>query len=260
MYSHNCLPLSSQSIFLFYPPLSFLSLFSLFEVDDQYLFSVFNLCSSTQILRKILVELHNFWVCSGQAFLSEFSRRHMQDSHKVWSIAQTSWQIKIKLIWNMNSTCQQKALPTKSGGSFNGVAQSLVSVMTCDMLWHTITGLISWDIQFVLSTSPVQWVFCNENNDIEWINPLGEFSMELLYLFFQKCEIGLFSLPNVAVWRDCTYEHNLQEYIFYLEFRSQLNYRSRIFICGKQCSSVISPPIYMEKMHWNHIDNMYSNV
>ena len=74
--------------------------------------------------------------------------------------------------------------------------------MTSDMLWHTVIGPISWDIEFVLSTSPIQQMFCNEYNDIKWMNPLGGFSAELLYLLFQKCEICLFSLPNVAVWRD----------------------------------------------------------
>ena len=51
---------------------------------------------NTSNLRKILVEFHNFWICFEQAFLSDFSRRDMQDSHKSWSIAQTSWQIKIR--------------------------------------------------------------------------------------------------------------------------------------------------------------------
>ena len=42
--------------------------------------------------------------------------------------------------------------------------------------------------------------------------------MELLYVLFQTCEISLFSLLNVAVWRDWLitfhpqhYEHDLQE-------------------------------------------------
>ena len=52
--------------------------------------------SNCSNIRKILVEFHNFWICFEQAFLSDFSRRDMQDSHKLWSIAQTSWQIKIR--------------------------------------------------------------------------------------------------------------------------------------------------------------------
>ena len=45
---------------------------------------------------------------------------------------------------------------TQTTAHGTGVAQSLVSVMTSDMLWHNVTGSISWDIKFVLSTSPIQ--------------------------------------------------------------------------------------------------------
>jgi len=124
-------------------------------------------------------------------------------------------------------------------------AQSLVSVTTSDMLWHSVTGSISWDIEFVLSTSPIQYMFCNEFNDIKWMNPLREFSMELLYLLFQKCEISLFPLPNVADWRDWTITFQPQHLWtrcaggFYLEFKFQSIYGSRNFICDP-CAEITS--------------------
>jgi len=127
----------------------------------------------------------------------------------------------------------------------NGGAQSSVSVMTSDMLWHSITGPIPWDIEFVLSTSPIQYMFCNEFNDIKWMNSLREFSMELLYLLFQKCETSLFSLPNVAVWRDWIISfqpHHVWTWFaggLYLEFKFQSIYGSRNFICGP-CAEITS--------------------
>ena len=67
--------------------------------------------------------------------------------------------------------------------------------------------------------------------------------MELLYLLFQKCEISLFSLPNVAVWRDWPTTLQLQQVQmrfaggFYLECKFQSIYKARKFIYGS-CAKI----------------------
>ena len=56
--------------------------------------------------------------------------------------------------FRVNELWGSKGWPVRHNTS--GDAQSLVSVMTSDMASHGITGPISWDIEFVLSTSPIQ--------------------------------------------------------------------------------------------------------
>ena len=47
-----------------------------------------------------------------------------------------------------------------------GVGQFLLSVMTSDMQCDSVTQPILWDIEFVLSTTPIQYIFCNVFHEI----------------------------------------------------------------------------------------------
>jgi len=87
--------------------------------------------------------------------------------------------------WTLNSmTHYVREWESTLTAAPSGVGQSLVSVMTSDMPCDSITQPISWDIEFVLSTSPIQSIFCYEFDGIKWMNPLREFSMGELYLLF----------------------------------------------------------------------------
>jgi len=101
----------------------------------------------------------------------------------------------------------------------------------CDDQWHALwqCHMANFLRHFVLSTSPIQSIFCYEFDGIKWMNPLREFYMGELYLLFQPSGKAVVTCPP----------NRERAYFWPPPFQMAQN-------C-KWCSSVISPPIYMKK-------------